>query len=266
MLSPEDFVLRYHNLQVNTLMPFFDPPICCAENKTFAIVRYVSGLTTYTNNVRGRIRKFLNKQGENPESGIFKVGDNIWTLPYLQIEPIYDFSDDALTRVLSGRGSIWEIQSTMRIASLMMATYDTKKDFYGAIDLKTFVDYFLGMDCNGFAGAYLRAFGANPGTGNQSCKTLASGPKRQKASEVRERDFIYHDDSPDHIQVIGKVEKCEGDWVYCNISEARSYALKGAQTNPWKIKRDGAGWKMIRTDVGGAATHRTWISRNPMVG
>jgi hypothetical protein len=265
MLSPEEFVLQYHNLQVNTLVPFFEPPIYCAENRKFAIVRYVSGLTHYTNNVRARIRKFLNKKAENGDSNVFLVGDDVWSLPYLQIDPIYDFSDKALTRVLSGRGSIWEIQTTMRIASLMMATYDTTKDFYGAVDLQTFVDYFLGMDCNGFVGAYLRTFGASPGTGSSTCKTLACGPKRDKATDVRERDFIYHDDSPDHIQIIGRVEKCEDGWVYCNVCEARSYALKGAQTNPWKIKRDGSGWKMIRTDIGGASTHRQWISRNPMV-
>ena len=178
MLSPEEFVMRYRDLPVNCLVPYFDPPIYCAENKKLAIVRYVSGHTTYTTSVRGRIRKFLNDQAAKGDAGVVPMSTDCWSLPYLPIEPIHSFSDHALARALYGKGSIWEIQCTLRIASLMMASFDTTKAFYGAHDLQTFVNYFVGMDCNGLVGAYPREIaGANPGTGSLSCA---------------ERDFIYH--------------------------------------------------------------------------
>jgi len=266
LLSPEDLAKQYLNVRVDALVPYFSPPILCAGTGTFAIDQYRSGFSSYRNSVRMKITKFLADQAALGGTGI--VADQDWSLPYLQIDPIYSLSADATKRVFTGRGSVWEIQSILRIATLMMMSYNTKTDFLGATDLPTFIKWFIGMDCNGFVGNYLRAaVGGDVKLASTVCSSLAAGTKRSKAEEIREGDFIYYDRKTDHISIVGTVKSTpdKDGYIHCNICEARSYDFGGVQILPWKIKRNGDAWKMYRTDMTGLPVTGTWIARHPLL-
>lgn len=266
-VTPEDFANMYLNLKVNCLQPALSDwglgPIVNTYQQTIGVTRYRLGLNEYRQRIRQNLRKFLNQQSEKPDSGIVRLEKNRWAVTGVDYDPIPLITERSIARSMGAKASPQEFINTARIASLYMAMPGGEKALLGCSDLVTFADWYYGMDCNGFAGNYLRYLtGGSSDLPSTYCSSLANGPKRKNGKEVATRDFVYFNHNPDHIAVVGTIYSQNDAELECNLSEARSFELGGVQTNRWRIQKKASGWSMRQLSGGGSERGATWIARN----
>jgi hypothetical protein len=121
---------------------------------------------------------------------------------------------------------------------------------YDIGDLQTMVDSFLGVDCNGFTGRYLKAkfpwLAIEPGT-TEETYVKDETKVRKKLEDIRVDDtaVFNKNNSYHHVAMVSLVLSRTADEARLMLSESRSQHLEhgGPQTNVWVVKpqRDKAG-------------------------
>ena len=253
MVYPEQLVQEYHNLWVAPLRwnPAGKPRIVEAPPIPAPITNYKSNLDHWRQEVRENIRRYLNGKSKSPDSGIHKLGDMAWGIDSGQFSSIPYYTDVQLLHSLSGKGTPQEIRDTMKIASLMLDEKTPNPDLLGCPDLHTFRDWFIGLDCNGLIFSYLRLFHGWSETWDHKPRWYTKGKRKRTLDEIEELDFIFKWEGVDHIAIIGHILSRTSDKIECLISESRGHSHGGAQTNYWRIERDGSKFDSTNLDRGG---------------
>jgi len=249
-MTPEELVSLYRALPIDTLVRT-DSGQTQIKNNFRVIVeckRYISGLNSYTQGVRGAVRKYLAAMAKISGSGVTTNGEG-WALNSLDLDPIPLITDLNVTHALSGKGTPREIQNTGRILSLMLPDPEHSKKLCGAGSITELASWFFGMDCNGFTGVYqvLEGDSTNAKLPNIACKHQISGKElRASLTDIQDLDLVFNTGSPDHIAIINSVTSRKPDLIECTICEARDPKFGGAQTNEWKILKAKSGWHLYR--------------------
>lgn len=254
-MEPEKFVSQYHNLVVSPLrFTGGTPPIGAGMPLILPVRAYKSGLTSYRQQVRGAIRKYLNNKALKSGSGVTDSGHG-WSIDGPAFGRIPYFSDWICMWTLSGKGTPEEIRSTLGVASLMLHESAPNKALLGCPDLSTFRDWYMGLDCNGLIFAYLRSHYGWAEAEDHKPRWYAKGIRRKTLSEIRERDFVFKWEGVDHIALVGKIWSRSADSIECNLCEARSPDAGGAQVNRWLIWQEGGHFQSKQL-TGGSGTRK----------
>ncbi|MBX3501339.1 MAG: hypothetical protein KF889_18020 [Alphaproteobacteria bacterium] len=114
---------------------------------------------------------------------------------------------------------------------------------YAIEDLQTMVDDYLGVDCNGFTGLYLKAkFPKLTVTSQTTEEAYVSreAHNRKTPADIKADDIVaFNDGSYHHVAMVGAVLMHLPGETLVILSEARSSSLVhgGPQSNLWRVRQ-----------------------------
>ncbi|MGE0421621.1 MAG: hypothetical protein AB7O88_05120 [Reyranellaceae bacterium] len=114
---------------------------------------------------------------------------------------------------------------------------------YAVDDLQTMVDDYLGVDCNGFTGLYLKAkFPALSVTSQTTEEAYVSkeAHNRKTVGDIKADDIVaFNDGSYHHVAMVGAVLQYLPGEALVILSESRSAGLVhgGPQSNLWRVRQ-----------------------------
>jgi hypothetical protein len=109
-------------------------------------------------------------------------------------------------------------------------------------DLQTMVDSFLGVDCNGFTGHYLKAkfpaLKVSPGT-HEYVYASKEAFNRKKVTDIKVDDtaVLYKGGQYHHTAMVSQVLWYLADEMQVVLAEARGTDEGGPQVNIWRVKQ-----------------------------
>jgi hypothetical protein len=111
-------------------------------------------------------------------------------------------------------------------------------------DLQTMVDSFLGVDCNGFTGHYLKAkfpaLNIKPGTPEWAYASEEAF-NRKKIADIKVDDAaVMHDGTHyHHTAMVSQILWYLPEEIGIVLAEARTFRMKhgGPQTNIWRVRQ-----------------------------
>ena len=246
-MTAADFVKQYHDIVVPKFAPFDGPW------RMFGGAFVAAPVTEYCNRLHSMytgksfkqrwdfyeelVRFLRDKMAKDPDSGIqWGTGPslvNSWA-------PISSFSKGDMQASFEGKAPPAKLAQTIQLISYW-ASHRGLMDGGFTTTVPELVNDYLGMDCNGFVGNYLKQKFAN-------VKCKASTPEEQylvwgKYGGVIRKgtaglaidDVVVFDG---HIAVISKVILATEKEALVEISESRTRKMTkgGPQTNSWLIR------------------------------
>lgn len=241
-MYPEDYVSELHSLQGRYLHDVGRSAKPGMVTST-PVVTYRSTLTGKRNDIRGSMRKFMAARAEDPESCVGEIGEKEWRI--YGTDPVYSISDKTFLLVLTGKGTVKEIQDVLKVVSLMLERKNPSKALYDCTTLRQFVDDNVGHDCNGLVFSYFRSVHGLAKTEDKKCWKYRDWERERKSHlDVRELDLVFPSDGG-HILIIGRIWNRTPDSFDCYISESRSWDLGGPQAHRYRVKRKSNGkWEL----------------------
>ncbi len=150
----------------------------------------------------------------------------------------------------------WEVEKGKKVKKTFSHTYEIE-------DLQTMADSYLGVDCNGFTGRYLKAkyrwLDISPDTTEESYVSgggHGKGPGkdeshlRKKPADITIDDTaVFNNGSYHHVAMVSQILLRADDHVLLTLAESRSAQERhgGPQQNVWRVEpkrkqqRDGKG-------------------------
>lgn len=251
-MTAADYVKQYHDIVV--------PKFALAEGpwRLFGGGSVAAPVTEYCNALHAMysgksfkdrwkfyeelVRFFRDKRAKEESSGITWGNGpglvNSWA-------PISGFNRSDMQASFEGKAPPAKLAQTIQLISYW-ASYRALVDGVATQTVPELVNDYLGMDCNGFVGNYLREKFANakckPSTPEEQYMVWGKygGVIRKSTADLAIDDVIVFEG---HIAIISKVVLATSKEALVEISESRTrkMALGGPQTNSWYIRyKDGA--------------------------
>jgi hypothetical protein len=148
-------------------------------------------------------------------------------------------------RVFLGKGSPDDIREVLRLSSLWFSAVPSALQDCGAVDLRTFGQRLIGVDCNGFVGTYLhnghRETGSDsefyiPGVPGHAYARSALQGKPGDHLVVQSLDLIISR-GWGHVAIIGQIHSRSDQEIVCNVCQSRSTPLHGVHCGVAHIRR-----------------------------
>ncbi|MEW5975791.1 MAG: hypothetical protein AB1898_08290 [Acidobacteriota bacterium] len=150
--------------------------------------------------------------------------------------PVHEFPKSSFMASFSGKGSPQMLSDIIQLISYWRS-YKKLKQGVNVSPVAEIADKYLGVDCNGFVGHYLRTkfagVSVKPSTTEKSFSQ--SGPRRGYAIEIQADDVLVFDGFH-HVAVVNSVAKKTPEWAECMVCESRSKDNGGPQANVWRIE------------------------------
>jgi hypothetical protein len=115
---------------------------------------------------------------------------------------------------------------------------------YEIEDLQTMVDSYLGVDCNGFTGQYLKAkfpsLTVKPGTEEETYASKKDYLRKTVADIAVNDTAVFHNGGRyHHVAMVSQVVPLSDDEVQVALAESRSAGMVhgGPQVNLWRVRR-----------------------------
>jgi len=226
---------------------------------------------------RGGILKFLAKHAEMPDTPVYKLGKGYKILN--SIVPLAYVDDDMMDQAFFGKGSPGTLQAVIQAISYWRGWRVLEG---GTPALPALVEMFLGTDCNGFVGNYMKekykdqAFRLGPSTPEDDYFYNRQSI-RDAAEDIQADDIVLLNRKPDlkkgeaavdwtkskkdlveelsmrrsmigHIMVISSVLTAGGKNATVMMSESASSDVPdgGPRTRPCILERTGTyRWRMV---------------------
>ncbi|MBI1357211.1 MAG: hypothetical protein GC160_22960 [Acidobacteria bacterium] len=244
MLTPFQYVKRYHDLWSPQFMPWIAPAGFYGIGAVQTPVKEYSNLR-YKNKAgkspserlgfKDDLLRFFHQRAKESDSGVsYDKGDGYSLSGSLTIRPIYDFKKSSFMSSFSGKASPEVLADMIQLISYWRY-WQTAKLGKTVAPLATIVESYLGADCNGFIGNYLRAKYAGNSLGPSSTEytyhVKGKHTRRTKFSEIRMDDVIVWE-GYGHVTIIQELIDWGDDWAVVEICESRSKDYGGPQ---WAI-------------------------------
>jgi hypothetical protein len=238
MDSPEQWVGRYLALRAPAFrtdgrasIPTLGPEIAVP------ITQYANASEANYQRPRTQIMREMESWARGPAHrlGLNRTGDNLQLL----VTPPVHTTLGAIARVFGGKGSPGEIRDVLVIASLWMTTSPQILATAGVTDLPGFAQRYIGVDCNGFVGTYLRANYPQTHFGPEFYIPAVSAHSRACAtlSDVDSLCLIISQ-GLGHVSIIGAIFSRTDSQIDCNQCQSRSPALGGPHLGRITIRRN----------------------------
>ena len=114
---------------------------------------------------------------------------------------------------------------------------------YAIEDLQTMVDDYLGVDCNGFTGLYLKAKFPKLSVTSQTTEEAyvsREAHNRKTVADIKADDIaVFNDGSYHHVAMVGAVQRYLPSEALVILSESRSSRIVhgGPQSNFWRVRQ-----------------------------
>jgi hypothetical protein len=187
-------------------------------------IEYVEGKGMPDYEIKDMFLSFIRKRSKDKTSGITKVANKY---DVVGVTPNISYKEVSFPLAFMGKCTPDELRDTLRLFSYYWEQSKTMKTRFPT--LQKFADVCLGLDCNGFTGAYFKTqypeLGIEPSTwiGNYDKKK----GKRTSLLELKPRDIIIPFPDYRHIAMIGDIRVQTETEVVCNICQSRSPSLGG---------------------------------------
>ncbi len=244
-MMPMDYVLKYHHLWAVDFKPK------AGGSGLQGSTAYMTPVLQYLN------LRYTNHAGKTPSErlafkdhllGFFKAraGESGSGVTYASTagyslscssHPVKDFPKSAFMACFSGKGSPERLWSMIQLISYWRA-YKTHIEGKGGVaQVAEIVDKYLGVDCNGFIGNFLRAkyAGVKVGPSTKERDFRNGAVFRSAPPELRAQDVLvftgFH-----HVSIIDRVLSASSKEAQCMICESRGKDYGGPQMNVYTIK------------------------------
>ncbi|MDX2266993.1 MAG: hypothetical protein NW208_02740 [Bryobacter sp.] len=253
----DEFVKHYHQIVVpefypgHPVHPLFGASAHPAPVREYSNVQYKSrhGIS-YDERVKLKnllLYTFLPKMAKDPDTGIVKIGSGYRLLT--SWAPIDEMPAKVFQRVIGGKGSPKEMAQFIQFLNYWRCHEEYIKG--KKMDkLELIVEQYLGTDCNGFVGNYIKykypMVDVDPNNPEEVFHNKAKkkgGVIRKSIEEVAADDIVIF---PGHIGVISKVLVQLGSSamvVFCE-SKTRHMVFGGPQSNILHLGFDGKKFKL----------------------
>jgi hypothetical protein len=240
-----DYVLKYHHLWAVDFKPSATgSPLRGAGAFATPVLRYSN--LKYTNAAgktpserlafKDHLLGFFKQRAAESGSGVTYAKEGGYTLSCSSY-PVRDFPKSSFMASFSGKGSPETLWSMIQLISYWRAYKAHVEGNMGVAMVSEIVDKYLGADCNGFVGNFLRAkfAGVKVGPSTPESNFRTGGVYRKSPTELRAEDVIvfggFH-----HVAIIDRVISTTSSEAQCVICESRSKAHGGPQLNYFPIK------------------------------
>lgn len=244
-MVPTDYVLKYHHLWAADFKPK------SGGSGLQSSGAYVTPVLQYSN------LKYTNAAGKSPSerlafkdhllgcfkarageagSGVTYTKEGGYTLS-CSAYPVTEFSKASFMASFSGKASPDKLWKMIQLISYWRAYRVHVEKKTGVAVVAEIVDKYLGVDCNGFVGNFLRDkfAGVKVGPSTPESDFRTGGVYRTSPTELRAEDVIvfggFH-----HVAIIDRVVSANSSEAGCIICESRSKAHGGPQLNYFPIK------------------------------
>lgn len=191
---------------------------------------------------------FLPKLAGKPGSGITGK-DGFYSITCCDA-PVYDLTISNINSAIGGKASLGALKKVVELISFWRS-WETLIEKKKMDPLEDLVAQYVGMDCNGFVGNYLKqrfpTLQVDPNNPEEMYydRAVKDGIVRKHPMEVRGDDIIVF---PGHIAMVSEVIIADHSSVLCRVSEARTAKKRkgGVQTNSMWIypKKKSTGWEL----------------------
>lgn len=244
-LTPEEFVKQYLPIVFTTcvndadtkaikdgvsemvhIKTYINAGLRPKDKESGKLVDYEEGKGMPDYEVKDMFRSFIIKRSKDKTSGISKVATKY---DVIGVTPAISYKDVSFPLAFMGKCTPEELRDTLRLFSYYWEQSKTMKARFPT--LQKFADTCLGLDCNGFTGAYFKTqyseLGIEPSTwiGHYDGKFAKS--KRKSLTEVKSRDIIIPFPDYRHIAMVGEIRSQTETELVCNVCQSRSPSLGG---------------------------------------
>lgn len=242
MPSPEDWVKAYLDVRVPTL-ELSGSSIVAGPTVPVPIIAYANANEHQHQDPRDRVNSGLQGwvRGAGRRAGLLVTGNHIQLLAAVPIQTTLG----TIRRVFNGKGSPAEIRDVLRLASLWFAAQPAALRNLGDVDLRTFGQHYVGVDCNGFVGSYLHynhpetQYGPQfyiPGVPSHAHNRTAVQGAWGDPHVVQSLDLIVSR-GWGHVAIIGQIHSRTEREITCNVCQSRSTELGGVHCGVATIRR-----------------------------
>lgn len=241
MLTPYLYVKRYHQLWTPQFVPWAN------EAGFYGLGAIQTPVKQYCN------RKYTNAAGKTPSErfklkdtllGFFKArakdddsgvsydkGDGYSLSASLTVKPIYDFRRQSFMTCFGGKASPEMLGDMIQLIAYWRY-WRIHKNGKSVAPMPFIVSDYLGVDCNGFIGNYLRAkYAGNslrPGSPEREFHSKGKKTRRTRFQDIRPDDVIVFEGFH-HVSLVQEVVDWGEDWAVVELCESRSKAHGGPQ-------------------------------------
>jgi len=261
MLTPFLYVKKYHQLWTPQFMPWFTDAgfygvgAIQTPVKEYCNLKYKNAAGNTPSErlaLKDALLRFFKARAKEDDSGIsYNKGDGYSLSASLTVKPIYDFPRRSFMSCFSGKGSPEMLGDMIQLIAYWRY-WRINKDNKSVVPVPFIVSDYLGVDCNGFVGHYLRAkyAGNSLGPSDKEYTYHARGKKtrRTRFQDIRPDDVIvfegYH-----HVAIVQEVVDWGEDWAVVELCESRSKNHGGPQWSYEEInwKKDKHGKTVVGT-------------------
>jgi hypothetical protein len=245
MLTPFQYVKKYHNLWTPQFIPWFtDAGFYGVGAIQTPVKEYCN--SRYTNKAgkspserfefKDSLLRFFKKRAQEADSGVlYTKGDGYCLSSAVTIKPIYDFERRFFMEAFAGKASPEKLDDMIQLISYWHR-YQVAVENKTLLPVPVIVSSYLGVDCNGFIGNYLKAKYAGcslgPSDTERTYHNRGSKGRRKKFREIRMDDVIVFSGFG-HVALVQDVIDWGDDWAVVEICESRSKTEGGPQ---WSIE------------------------------
>lgn len=236
--TPVDFAWDYMRLPIHTERDGL---------QHVSVARYLSGGMYDNSQDRQQAYKALwnfIKFGKN-EKGEKRYKEGYFFAPTLQPTGALEISLSTVRAAFSGKGTPAAFQKVVTIIDFYLNHSRSVKKLFGPKPpLQTYVDTYLGIDCNGFVGAYFKTqypdIGLHPGLYIPAFKTKGGAKKRKTPAELKPLDVLVREGGKgvQHVAVIEDVLSRDSTKAEVLIVQSAS-SKKGIDWDVFTLKDTG---------------------------
>jgi hypothetical protein len=241
MLNPFLYVKRYHELWTPQFMSWFN------DGGFYGVGAIHTPVKEYCNNrytnaagntpserlkFKDALLRFFKARAKEDDTGInYAKGDGFSLSSSYTVKPIYDFPSASFMASFCGKSSPEALGDMIQFISYWRYWQINKKN-KSVAPMPFIVSDYLGVDCNGFIGNYLRAKYAGNSLGPSSTEYTyhrkGKKTRRTRFRDIRMDDVIvfsgYH-----HVAIIQELIDWGEDWAVVEVCESRSKNHGGPQ-------------------------------------
>jgi hypothetical protein len=251
-MVPMEYVLKYHHLWAVDFQPKSGGGLQGGGAYMTPVLQYSN--LKYTNaagktpserlDFKDHLLGFFKARAAQAGSGVTYAKEAGYSLS-CSPHPVRDFPKAAIMASFSGKGSPEMLWSMSQLISYWRAYKTHIEGKSGVAMVAEIVDKYLGADCNGFVGNFLRAkyAGIKVGPSTPEGNFRTGGVYRKSPTELRAEDVIVFS-GLHHVSIIDRVISATSSEARCIICESRGKDHGGPQLNAYTITFSSGAFKM----------------------